>query len=132
MYMLTGTCLLNVMCGLISATSSPAWGLPNYLPERPEGEDDHSMVFMKEWLSSEVMKSNVRSEQVRLRMDKTLSERRKYIVEVKPRVVIIQQEWPWLFRDTKVNTICSNLLCYKLLFTCLFIPYRKSLWIWKV
>ena len=74
------------------------------------------MAFMKEWLSSEVMKSNVWSEQVRLRMDKTLSERRKYTVEVKPRVAIIQQEWPWLFRDTEVNTICSNLLCYKLLF----------------
>lgn len=87
-------------------STTPKWGLANYLPEREAGEDDTSVKQHTEWLKIEKMKKKPNYEKACLLMDKTLSDRRKLIVENNPSLEIIKTEYPWHFQEEEV--------CYKI------------------
>lgn len=76
---------------------STTWGLVNYLPEKPESEDETSIQSHIMWLKKEHRKKeSMDMEGVDRRMLLTLSHRRRLIIEENKSINDILIEYPWL------------------------------------
>ena len=78
--------------------SLPMYGLPNYLPDRPSGEDETSIGKHKEWLQDEKRARRKRPDmsQIDKRMTLTFADRRLMVVEKNTTVSEVIEEYPWL------------------------------------
>lgn len=98
----------------------PMYGLANYLPPQPEGEDSESIKLHREWLQDE-KKSRRRSDrgQVDRRMLLTFSERRDLVVNKSISVDELLEEYPWLEElDQVINPYFDGAQKTTLIFRC--------------
>ena len=82
----------------------PQWGMPNYSPTRPPSEDDISVAKHEEILKKEKSKRQPDFSQVRLAMDKTFADRRKWLLTTQPTAKMseVKEKYPWLFDEDQV------------------------------
>ena len=82
----------------------PQWGMPNYSPTRPPSEDDISVAKHEEFLKKEKSKRQPDFSQVRLAMDKTFADRRKWLLTTQPTAKMseVKEKYPWLFDEDQV------------------------------
>lgn len=83
----------------------PQWGIVNYLPPRPESEDDASIRQHISWMKMEKMKKKPHYERVGESMSATLADRRKLIVKDGASVKDVKQTYPWLFEEDEVRYV---------------------------
>ena len=86
---------------LVTDKVVPQWGMAYYMPERPPSEDEGTTAKHIKWLQLESKKRQPDFRQVGLLMQKTLADRRDWIVntEPRPKVEAVQLKYPWLLRD---------------------------------
>lgn len=79
----------------------PQWGMANYMPKRPSSEDEGTTSKHIKWLQLESKKRQPDFRQVAQLMQKTLADRRHWIVntEPHPKVGAVIEMYPWLLRD---------------------------------
>ncbi|PIK50491.1 hypothetical protein BSL78_12620 [Apostichopus japonicus] len=97
-----------------SPAAPPQWGMKNYLPNRPETEDDASIDGHICWLQDEKRKRQPDFRGVSQSMALTLADRRTWIISSPqtPSLADIKSKYPWLFDDIQdLNSVapCINL-----------------------
>lgn len=75
------------------------WGLANYLPVRPEGEDDDSILRHEAALKAEMLKRHPDHGRLDRLMMLTFSDRRNFIINENPLVCDIKEKYPALFES---------------------------------
>ncbi|PIK39241.1 hypothetical protein BSL78_23915 [Apostichopus japonicus] len=80
----------------------PIWGMKNYLPSRPESEDDISINKHIEWMKLELSKKKPNYARVEECMSITLADRRRLIVEEDATSEVVKKVYPWLFEDEEI------------------------------
>ncbi|KAL6457314.1 hypothetical protein MHYP_G00342770, partial [Metynnis hypsauchen] len=80
----------------------PRKGEINYLPEYPEGMDDHNLEGACQILVNEMMKTKPNGSLVKKKMDVTFALRRKEVVQDKPAMSQMVHRWPALFTENQV------------------------------
>lgn len=75
------------------------WGLANYLPVRPEGEDDDSILRHEAALKTEMVKRHPDHGRLDRLMALTFSDRRNFIINENPLVCEIKEKYPALFES---------------------------------
>ncbi|XP_053296317.1 sterile alpha motif domain-containing protein 3 [Pleuronectes platessa] len=80
----------------------PRKGEINFLPEYPEGKDDHILEEARQVLVTEMMKTKQNASLVMKEMDVTFALRRKEVVKNKPPIDQMLQRWPALFTESQV------------------------------
>lgn len=94
----------------------PRKGEINFLPEYPEGLDDHNLEAARQVLVNEMMKTKPNGSLVKKEMDVTFALRRKEVVKDKPDISQIVHRWPGLFTESQV---CMTILSiYKKMTDC--------------
>ncbi|XP_049333235.1 uncharacterized protein LOC125801128 [Astyanax mexicanus] len=83
----------------------PRKGEINYLPDYPEGMDDHNLEGARQILVHEMMKSKPNISLVKKEMDVTFALRRKEVVRDKPAISEVVHRWPALFTESQVCMI---------------------------
>ncbi|XP_076849675.1 sterile alpha motif domain-containing protein 3-like [Brachyhypopomus gauderio] len=84
------------------AIKKPKKGEINFLPNYPEGMDDHNLEECRQVLVNEMMKKKPNGSTVKREMDVTFALRRKEVVKDKPAVSQMVQRWPALFTESQV------------------------------
>lgn len=84
-------------------TAPPQWGIVNYLPPRPESEDDASIEQHISWMKLEKLKKKPHYERIGESMSATLADRRKLIIKDGASVKDIKETYPWLFEEDEVG-----------------------------
>lgn len=81
----------------------------SYLPDRPISEDDLTIKKHEDFLIKEKKKRQPDYAGVKLSMDKTLSDRREWLVNTQPRPRIgeVKTRFPWLFDEDQVSVVLS-------------------------
>jgi len=89
----------------VAGPQQVAYGLPNYLPDRPDGEDHHSVEQHIKWLKTEWTTRPLRPdyEKISLLMLKTLSDRQKLIVQQFISIRDFIAKFPWLQDEHEVS-----------------------------
>ncbi|XP_071811273.1 sterile alpha motif domain-containing protein 3-like isoform X3 [Apostichopus japonicus] len=89
-----------------SPAAPPQWGMKNYLPNRPETEDDASIDGHICWLQDEKRKRQPDFRGVSQSMALTLADRRTWIISSPqtPSLADIKSKYPWLFDDIQLLT----------------------------
>ncbi|RXN31607.1 sterile alpha motif domain-containing 3-like protein [Labeo rohita] len=80
----------------------PRKGEINFLPENPEGMDDHNLEGVREVLANEMKKTKPNGSLVKKHMDMTFALRRKEVVNDKPDISQMILRWPALFTESQV------------------------------
>ncbi|CAL9686158.1 unnamed protein product [Knipowitschia caucasica] len=80
----------------------PRKGEINFLPQYPEGLDDHNLEAARQVLVNEMMKAKPNGSLIKKEMDRTFALRRKEVVTDKPAITQIVQRWPALFSESQV------------------------------
>ncbi|XP_049329573.1 uncharacterized protein LOC125801118 isoform X1 [Astyanax mexicanus] len=80
----------------------PRKGEINYLPDYPEGMDDHNLEGARQILVHEMMKSKPNISLVKKEMDVTFALRRKEVVRDKPAISEVVHRWPALFTESQI------------------------------
>ncbi|KAF1387306.1 hypothetical protein PFLUV_G00104040 [Perca fluviatilis] len=80
----------------------PRKGEINFLPEYPEGRDDHNLEEARQVLVNEMMKTKPNGSLVKKEMDLTFALRRKEVVLNKPAISQMLHRWPALFTESQV------------------------------
>lgn len=80
----------------------PRKGEINFLPQYPEGLDDHNLEAARQVLVNEMMKAKPNGSLIKKEMDRTFALRRKEVVTDKPAITQIVQQWPALFSESQV------------------------------
>lgn len=83
----------------------PRKGEINFLPDYPEGMDDHNLEGARQVLVNEMMKTKPNGSLVKKEMDVTFALRRKEVVKDKPAISQMVHRWPALFTESQV---CMN------------------------
>lgn len=83
--------------GIKRSKTSPAFGLPNYLPSKPVTEDAASTMKHIELLKKEKEKSHMNSKLVDQSMKLTFYNRRHLIVKEGHSIVALKDQYPCLF-----------------------------------
>lgn len=81
---------------MILPTKTSKKGKINFLPENPEGINDHSLEGVREVLSIEMKKTNPNGSLVKKHMDMTFALRRKKVVYDKTDISQMIFRWPAL------------------------------------
>lgn len=90
--------------------SSPAFGLPNYHPLKPDTEDDASTMKHRELLMKESSKTQWNARVVDASMKLTFYDRRVRIVENGQSIQTIKETYPCLFDCHQVRDLrCTGL-----------------------
>ncbi|CAG0901172.1 unnamed protein product [Darwinula stevensoni] len=80
------------------AKGRPAWGVLNYLPtEETPGEDDSTIICHINWMKRENLKKRQDGLGIKVRMDRTFTDRRKKIVNEKLSIHSLMETYPCLF-----------------------------------
>lgn len=84
---------------------TPHWGMPCYLPPRSESEDSSTIKAHEDFMRKEKKKRQPDYKQVTFCMDKTLADRREWLVTTQPRPSLteVQERYPWLFDEYQVS-----------------------------
>ena len=80
----------------------PRKGEIHFLPQYPEGLDDHNLEAARQVLVNEMMKAKPNVSLIKKEMDRTFALRRKEVVTDKPAITQIVQRWPALFSESQV------------------------------
>lgn len=81
----------------------------NFLPEYPEGMDDHNLEGACQVLISEMMKRKPNGSLIKKEMDVTFALWRKEVVIDKPAISQIIHRWPALFTESQVCVTVSSI-----------------------
>lgn len=87
--------------------AAKAWyGVPNYLPERPEGEDNKTIQAHIEWMQDEKRVRPRKPDYVKIKtlMTRTLADRREMIVVRAASVADVLVKFPWLGDEDEVRS----------------------------
>lgn len=82
-----------------------AWyGVPNYMPERPVGEDDKTIQVHIEWMQDEKRVRPRRPDYAKIKtlMTRTLADRRNMIIYKAASIADVLKEYPWLGDEDEV------------------------------
>lgn len=81
-----------------------------FAPTAPS-EDDDTIKAHEEFLVKEKKKRQPDFVRVKLAMDKTLSDRRRWLIlsQPRPKLTAIKERYPWLFDEDQVVTFLSSL-----------------------
>ena len=94
-----------IVNGVVSKKCSRAWGVVNYLPDRPDGEDDVSQASHIDRLQQQARlsegKRNV--EVTKTSMQKTFPDRRKQIILDMAKVEDVMKNYPTLACENEVG-----------------------------
>ena len=111
------TCVRGPLINSSSAHATPTvgktmYGLCNYLPDQPDGEDAHSVEEHIKWMCSEWNTRPSRPDypKMDLLMDKTLSHRRHLLIHDQSPVEALLTKFPWLHDEHEVTL--SSLSAY--------------------
>lgn len=85
--------------------AAPQWGMANYLPSRPDSEDDASIKIHLEWMQQEEKKKKPNYQRVEEAMVATFADRRKLIVTDAATVQKVREVYPWLFKEDEVCSV---------------------------
>ncbi|KAJ8035454.1 hypothetical protein HOLleu_22686 [Holothuria leucospilota] len=79
--------------------------MPCYLPSRSESEEPNTIKAHKDFMRKEKKKRQPDYKQVTFCMDKTLADRREWLVTTQPRPSLteVQDRYPWLFDEYQVS-----------------------------
>ena len=80
----------------------PRKGEIHFLPQYPEGLDDHNLEAARQVLVNEMMKAKPNGSLIKKEMDRTFALGRKEVVTDKPAITQIVQRWPALFSESQV------------------------------
>ncbi|KAK0144232.1 hypothetical protein N1851_017408 [Merluccius polli] len=80
----------------------PKKGEINFLPDYPEGMEDHNLEGARQVLVQEMMKTKPNASLVKKEMDVTFALRRQEVVKDKPAISQMVQRWPALFTESQV------------------------------
>ena len=95
----------------------PAWGVLNYLPaEETPGEDASTILCHIDWMKRESLKKRQDNLGIKVRMDRTFSDRRKKIVNEKLSVHCLMEHYPCLFSAEEVSSLFLSLQKYVTIF----------------
>jgi len=86
---------------LSNCKTTPAFGLPNYLPENST-EDETSLNLHKALMKKEVNRVNCSPRKMQASMEATFADRRQLIVSKERPLVEIRTEYPALFKPKEV------------------------------
>ncbi|XP_013885942.1 sterile alpha motif domain-containing protein 3 [Austrofundulus limnaeus] len=84
------------------AIKKPKKGEINFLPDYPEGMDDHNLEEARQVLVNEMMKRKPNGSTVKKEMDVTFALRRKEVVKDKPAISQMMHRWPAIFTESQV------------------------------
>lgn len=79
------------------------YGLPMFLPSRPEGEDDETIAAHVKWMQAESVKSIMNSNKIVQLMDATFADRREKIITNKFTMDEMKESYPLLYSANEVN-----------------------------
>lgn len=96
----------------------PRKGEINFLPDYPEGMEDHNLEGSRQALVNEMMKKKPNGSLVNKEMDMTFALRRKEVVQDKPAISQMVQRWPALFTESQVCMHGFDIHYNVLLFLC--------------
>lgn len=80
----------------------PRKGEINFLPDYPEGMEEHNLEGARRALVNEMLKKKPNGTLVNKEMDITFALRRKEVVQDKPAISQMVQRWPALFTESQV------------------------------
>ncbi|KAL0195136.1 hypothetical protein M9458_008708 [Cirrhinus mrigala] len=103
----------------------PRKGEINFLPENPEGMDDHSLEGVCEVLANEMKKTKPNGSLVKKHMNMTFALRRKEIVNDKPDISQMILRWPALFTESQSCSVPQGLIWF-------YMSERASLMLWTI
>ena len=86
------------------------YGIKNYLPARPKGEDDNTIKEHVKTLKAEARKERQDIRLIEELMDLTMAERREGIVNNHWTIQQIKEEYPCLFNKDEVSLLCIKFL----------------------
>ena len=80
-----------------------------YLPERLASEDDATIAQHIKWMALEKRKKQPDYQQVACALDKTLADRRHWLMksEPRPKIAEVRNRYPWLFDEDQV-CVCTT------------------------
>lgn len=87
----------------------PRKGEINFLPDYPEGMEEHNLEGSRQVLVNEMMKKKPNGSLVNKEMDMTFALRRKEVVQDKPAISQMVHRWPALFTESQV---CMQVLIF--------------------
>lgn len=93
----------------------PRKGEINFLPDYPEGMNDHNLEVAREVLVNEMMKTKPNGSLVKKEMDVTFALRRKEVVKDKPAISQVVHRWPALFTESQVCVKCFEYVYQRIL-----------------
>ena len=86
-----------------SKTTPPLWGITNYLPPPPDGEDATTIDNHIQCMEKEFKKTKPDLRKIELLMNRTFSHRRHLIVVKDTNICEVQEMYPWLCHETQVS-----------------------------
>lgn len=89
----------------------------NFLPDFPQGEDDHTLEDKRKELVEEMKKRRPSVTLISQLMDSTFALRRKELVHSEPPVGETMKRWPALFTESQVS--CSLFRCMAIKMLCI-------------
>ena len=84
------------------------YGIKNYLPSRPDGEDNDTIKMHVKMLKDESKKDRQDVRMIQELMDLTLADRREGIVNNNWTVAKVREEYPCLFNKDEVSLMCKK------------------------
>lgn len=84
----------------------PRKGEINFLPNYPEGLDQHHLEEARQVLVQEMKKAKPNGSLVKKEMNMTFAQRRAEVVKDKPPIIEMVQRWPALFTESQVCKTC--------------------------
>lgn len=81
----------------------PAFGVKNYLCQRPSTEDDASQMLHRKTMAIEICKKNVNVRLIETLMELTFSDRRHFTINQSPSIEALKEEYPCLFDTYQVS-----------------------------
>ena len=100
-----------------------AWGIPNFNPPMPEGEDDKTMGKHSETLKAQsaLSKERQNKEMVKMLMEKTFPDRRNMLINQFKHIREILEKYPLLCNTDQVNVCNLTKKIYICYFFCFII-----------
>lgn len=88
----------------------PRKGEIHFLPQYPEGLDDHNLESACQLLVNEMTKTKPNGSLINEEMDVTFALRRNEVVTDKPEITKIVERWPAVFSESQVLYPCFEYL----------------------
>ena len=85
--------------------TTPAFGSPHYLPNKPETEDEDSVLRHIAFLKTEIKKSSVDTRKIEISMRSSFHHRRHLLIQDGCSLVSLKVMYPVLFDSVQVTIL---------------------------